>query len=498
MNSRSAWLTVLNETEFEELKETDKNEFNTIDWYDCQDGVDDKEFDDLKGPPDFTRRSHVRFLTKAVNSSIDFDCAVMAFPVAEINWLKNGIPMKEKTGKYIFNRYTLTVKYLTSEDNGNYTCEVRNEYGAINRTITLEVQKEYGSAPIMEDISNQTVLTGTNVTFSCRIVMSDSQPLLQWLRHFKKNDSYVNEKGEPYVKTFKSSGFKSTIDDPQHLVLQNVTKEDEGWYTCLVANTVGTNYRSAWLTVLNETEFEGLKETDKDEVRTTEWYDYQDEVDDTIFDDIKGPPEFKRRNHVRFLAKAVNSSIDVDCDVMAFPVAEINWLKNGIPMKEKTGKYIFNRYNLTVKYLTREDNGNYTCEVRNEYGSINRTITLEVQKKYGFAPIMEDVRNQTALTGTNVTFSCRIVLSDSQPLLQWLRHIKTNDAFVNEKGEPYVKILQSSGFKSTIDDPQHLVLRNVTKEDEGWYTCLVANNVGMNYRSAWLTVLSETEYEELR
>jgi hypothetical protein len=63
--------------------------------------------------------------------------------------------------------------------------------------------EEYGSAPIMEDISNQTVLTGTNVTFSCRIVMSDSQPLLQWLRHFKKNDSYVNEKGEPYVKTLK-------------------------------------------------------------------------------------------------------------------------------------------------------------------------------------------------------------------------------------------------------------------------------------------------------
>jgi hypothetical protein len=51
-------------------------------------------------------------------------------------------------------------------------------------------------------------------------------------------------------------------------------------------------------------------------------------------------------------------------------------------------------------------------------------------------------------------------------------------------------VLQSSGFKSTIDDPQRLVLRNVTKEDQGWYTCLVANTVGMNYRSAWLTVLN--------
>lgn len=51
---------------------------------------------------------------------------------------------------------------------------------------------------------------------------------------------------------------------------------------------------------------------------------------------------------------------------------------------------------------------------------------------------------------------------------------------------------QRSGFQSTIDDPQHLVLRNVTKEDQGWYTCLVANTVGMNYRSAWLEVLNGT------
>lgn len=149
---------------------------------------------------------------------------------------------------------------------------------------------------------------------------------------------------------------------------------------------------------------------------------------------------------------------------------------------------------LTVKYLTLDDTGDYTCVVENEFGAVNWTTKLEVKQRIAIAPIMEDIKNQTALVGENVTFTCQIVMSDSQPLLQWLRHFKKNNSFVNEEG---VKILQSAGFKSTIDDPQHLVLRNVTKEDQGWYTCLVANTVGMNFRSAWLTVYNETEWETL-
>ena len=50
--------------------------------------------------------------------------------------------------------------------------------------------------------------------------------------------------------------------------------------------------------------------------------------------------------------------------------------------------------------------------------------------------------------------------------------------------------LQQSGFKKTIDDPQYLNLTMVTKNDTGWYTCLVANSIGMNYRSAYLSVLT--------
>lgn len=38
------------------------------------------------------------------------------------------------------------------------------------------------------------------------------------------------------------------------------------------------------------------------------------------------------------------------------------------------------------------------------------------------------------------------------------------------------------------NDRQVLRLVNVTKEDAGWYTCMAGNSLGMNFRSAWLTV----------
>ena len=39
---------------------------------------------------------------------------------------------------------------------------------------------------------------------------------------------------------------------------------------------------------------------------------------------------------------------------------------------------------------------------------------------------------------------------------------------------------------------EYLELINITLEHAGWYTCLVGNSIGLNYRTAWLTVLAGT------
>ena len=42
----------------------------------------------------------------------------------------------------------------------------------------------------------------------------------------------------------------ATSNDPFVLALDNVTVDDDGWYTCLVGNSVGYSHESFWITVV--------------------------------------------------------------------------------------------------------------------------------------------------------------------------------------------------------------------------------------------------------
>ena len=57
--------------------------------------------------------------------------------------------------------------------------------------------------PILETPDNQTALVGENVTLSCKIMWSDTHPHIQWLKHFKRNGSWADEKGEQYIEIIK-------------------------------------------------------------------------------------------------------------------------------------------------------------------------------------------------------------------------------------------------------------------------------------------------------
>ena len=52
--------------------------------------------------------------------------------------------------------------------------------------------------------------------------------------------------------------------------------------------------------------------------------------------------------------------------------------------------------------------------------------------------------------------------------------------------------LQQSMYNVSV--PEVLQLYNVTQENAGWYTCLVSNQIGRTYQSAWLTVEGEGTY----
>lgn len=329
-------------------------------------------------------------------------------------------------------------------------------------TLTSTAGSGGGSAPTFRrtPISELTVIVNDDIKIPCK-VQGDPAPFITWYYNGESISASTNERFHIHRKSLKIS---------------NATKIDEGEYKCKAENDRGVIWGSTKLKVIKD-EDDLARETNP--------------MDD--LDDVKGKPQWShKKDKTEFLIRPATQSVKMDCDVRGYPTPIITWFKDGQEIKPDGNKYIMQRWSLTIKDLALVDKGDYTCMIQNEFGTLSWKYTLDVTQRLPVAPIIEGPINQTILRGDNATFECKILMSDSQPLLQWLKHKEVNGSYVNEKGEPYVDVLQQSGWKKTIDDPQYLVLPNVSEKDEGWYTCLVANSIGMNYVSAWLTVVNET------
>ncbi|XP_026675993.1 uncharacterized protein LOC103524924 [Diaphorina citri] len=82
-----------------------------------------------------------------------------------------------------YNRWSIRLEDLITEDSGNYMCLVCNSLGCIDFTFKVDIRERYPHKPYIKDgfPSNITALVNSTAIFECP-PLSDLEPHLKWLK----------------------------------------------------------------------------------------------------------------------------------------------------------------------------------------------------------------------------------------------------------------------------------------------------------------------------
>uniref|UniRef100_A0A672KEH8 Fibroblast growth factor receptor-like 1 n=1 Tax=Sinocyclocheilus grahami TaxID=75366 RepID=A0A672KEH8_SINGR len=97
----------------------------------------------------------------------------------------------------------------------------------------------------------------------------------------------------------------------------------------------------------------------------------------------------------RVIARPVGSSVRLKCTASGNPRPDIVWLKDSRPLTpEEVGEGRKKKWTLSLKNLTPEHSGKYTCHVSNRAGEINATYKVEL------SGMLSEFRTQSFLTNS--------------------------------------------------------------------------------------------------
>ncbi|XP_030599812.1 neural cell adhesion molecule 1b isoform X17 [Archocentrus centrarchus] len=375
----------------------------------------------------FTNAPTPQEFTEGDNANII--CDVVSSPPPTVLWKYKGakIQMEKDVRFKVLNNNHLQIRGIKKTDEGLYTCEGRlMARGEIDLRVIKVVVNVLPTIRIWQSEVNATADVGQPAVLTCA-VDGYPEPMVTWTRN------EVNlEAGEKY--SFNEDGSEMTIMD--------VTKLDEGEYTCIAKNKAGETEKELSLRVFVKPNITYI---------------------------------------INRTATEMEEQVTLTCEASGDPTPTITWSYGGHvftegeqaswtrPEQHKSpdGNVVVRSdarvSSLTLKYVKYTDAGQYLCTARSAIGEDDQTAYLEVR----YTPKIIGTVAVYTWEGNPANISCEVKAHPSDVSIVWLR----DGLQLPNSNTTNIKIFR-------IPSASYLQITPESENDFGSYNCTASNEMG--------------------
>ncbi|GFR22306.1 titin [Trichonephila clavata] len=335
------------------------------------------------------------------------------------NWFKNGkeISSSERNLK-IKNDNEFSVLILDPvnlQDNANYTCKATNIHGSDQHTAYLNVK----APPKWLETPKDIIATiGDSVIVTCD-ASGSPKPRIYWKKLSDKMNTTI----------FSTSKEQVSNESSHQLKLSSITYDAAGLYECIAENGVLNKIRSNFSVIVRE-----LPEIEK--------FHFKENVKEGDF-------------------------VSVVCLVKtgSQPITFL-WYKNGNELIISNKKMSIENSPvisaLILNSVTTENDGNYTCVAKNNFGSDRHSAVLKIKASPKW---INQPNNIITVIGDAITASC-IASGSPTPQITWRKIADSRTQSLHSLNSTYL-----NNSDSTIK------ISRVSYGDSGTFECTADNGI---------------------
>ena len=267
------------------------------------------------------------------------ECQISGQPKPTVEWFKDSEKVKESKRikpESDNEAFSLNFKETQLDDEGEYKCVARNEFGSVSSQAELLVNEAGAKPEFKEKMKNVSVQVGEKAKFDV-LVTGSPPPEVDWV----KGDNKLEDAGRFALLDDEEEGSFS-------LIIEDVKPEDSGKYECIAFNELGDVSCRANLV-----------------------------VEETLV-----APEFaEEAESAPILA---DEGGDIDLNVLlkkGQPEPQVEWLKDDKPVKVDEHLDVGinqDTHSLKIRGAVPGDSGLYKFKVSSKAGSLERVFDVQI------------------------------------------------------------------------------------------------------------------------